>query len=400
MRLSIALLLLPGLAFAQAKPRAPAPTAPAPHYPGAVWERRAPAALGLDSTALADAVAFALANESPLPRDLEQAHVIQQHAEPYDTPVGPLQERGAPTGLVIRNGYVAASWGDPARVDMTFSVTKSFLSTVVGVAVDRGLIPSVDQPVIASLGPVRAWGVTGPGEWLAPFDTPHNRQLTWDHMLRQTSDWEGTLWGKPDWADRPQGDPRTWRARVRNAPGTSWKYNDVRVNALAFAATQVWRRPLPAVLREAIMEPIGASRTWRWHGYETSWIELDGQPVQVVSGGGHWGGGLFISAEDMARFGLLTLRGGVWEGKRLLGDAWVRAARTPTVPQPTYGYMNWFLNTGRKLWPSVPEDVFAHIGNGRNLIVCVPQHDMVIVVRWIADGATDAFLAKVLAAVR
>jgi len=52
------------------------------------------------------------------------------------------------------------------------------------------------------------------------FDTPHNRQITWDHMLRQTSDWEGTLWGKPDWADRPE-DSDNWMKRPRHKPGTS-----------------------------------------------------------------------------------------------------------------------------------------------------------------------------------
>ena len=46
---------------------------------------------------------------------------------------------------------------------------------------------------------------------------------------------------------------------------------------LALAALQVLRRPLPEFLREEIMEPIGASSTWRWHGYENSWIDLDGR---------------------------------------------------------------------------------------------------------------------------
>jgi len=74
----------------------------------------------------------------------------------------------------------------------------------------------------------------------------------------------------------------------------------VRVNVLALAALNLWRRPLPQVLKETIMDPIGASSTWRWFGYENSWIVLDGSPVQSVSGGGHWGGGMFINAYDMA----------------------------------------------------------------------------------------------------
>jgi hypothetical protein len=52
------------------------------------------------------------------------------------------------------------------------------------------------------------------------FATAHNRRITWDHMLRQVSDWEGTLWGKPEWADRPTGAPAEWRTLARVAPGT------------------------------------------------------------------------------------------------------------------------------------------------------------------------------------
>ena len=97
-------------------------------------------------------------------------------------------------------------------------------------------------------------------------------------------------------------------------PGTFYEYNDVRVNLLALAALHVWRRPLPQVLRELVMDPIGASNTWRWNGYENSWVTIDGLRMQSVSGGGHWGGGMFISSRDHARFGLLFLRGGTWAG--------------------------------------------------------------------------------------
>ena len=89
--------------------------------------------------------------------------------------------------------------------------------------------------------------VNGDTELLYLFETPHNRRITWNHLLRQTSDWEGTLWGKPDWADRPGDKPQEWLTRKRNAPGTSYKYNDVRVNVFALALLNVWRRPLPAV---------------------------------------------------------------------------------------------------------------------------------------------------------
>jgi CubicO group peptidase (beta-lactamase class C family) len=378
------------------------------YFPGAGddWQRRTPAQAGLDSARLREAVSFAVASESRAPRDLELAHYQTFGREPFGEAIGPFQPRGDPTGIIVRNGYIVAEWGDPHRVDMTFSVTKSFLSTVVGVAFDRGLIRDLRAPVWSSQGPVmvippggggRHPGGLGEGVPLRPFDSPHNRRITWDDLLRQTSDWEGTLWGKPDWADRPSQTPATWLTRPRVEPGTAYEYNDVRVNALALAALNVLRRPLPRVLREEVMDPIGASPTWRWTGYENSWILLDGEAVQSVSGGGHWGGGMFISARDMARFGYLTLRRGRWRDRQILSEAWVRMALTPTRPEPGYGFMNWFLNTDRKRLPNAPASAFMHLGNGTNVIYVDPENDLVIVARWIEQNAIDGLVQRVLA---
>src|SRR5690606_13456049 len=121
--------------------------------PGATWERRAPTAMGVDSAKLAAAIAFAVEHESSAPRDLEEAHYRSFGREPFGQGIGPFKTRGEPSGVILRGGYVIASWGEPDRVDMTFSVTKSFLSTTVGLAVDRGLIASVDEPVAHSQAP-------------------------------------------------------------------------------------------------------------------------------------------------------------------------------------------------------------------------------------------------------
>jgi CubicO group peptidase (beta-lactamase class C family) len=225
------------------------------------WQRRTPAQAGINEQKLEQAIAFARASESKAPRDLEKAHYLGNAREPYGNAVGPFKPRGDVTGVVVRGGYLVAEWGEPHRVDMTYSVTKSFVSSTVGVAYDRGLIRDLNEPV-------RKYVPT------EHFESDHNAKITWDHLLRQTSDWEGTLWGKPDWADRPPSNQplQEYAKRKHNEPGTSYKYNDTRVNLLAFAALQVWRRPLPQVLKEFIMDPIGASNTWRWHGYENSWV--------------------------------------------------------------------------------------------------------------------------------
>jgi len=397
-------LIAPLLLAASVAAQRPAPRAAAPIYfpdAGAAWEHRTPMQVGLDSTRVAAAIAFAIASEAKNPRSMEENHYRTFGREPYGGAVGPFKERGDPTGVILRHGYIVAEWGDPDRVDMTHSVTKSFLSSVVGLAYDRGMIRSLNDSVFRAVGPIPALPggfSSGAVTMLDPFSTPHNRRITWDHMLRQVSDWEGTLWGKPEWADRPTGQAGDWRTRARVAPGTAWEYNDVRVNALALATLEVWRRPLPSVLREYIMEPIGASTTWQWLGYETSWVVMDGQAVQSVAGGGHWGGGMFINAHDMARFGYLTLRRGKWKDRQLLSENWVKMALTPTPAEPTYGFMNWFLNTDRKYAPSAPASVFIHVGNGTNVVIVDPDHDIVAVVRWIENGAVDGFIQRLLAA--
>ena len=395
------LLLLSTITLAQnkAKPKT------SPYFPTAQsWQHKTPADLGLSADKIQEAIDFHRANEIKNPRSMERSHYQSFGKEPFGYAIGPFADRGEPTGLIIYKGYIVAEWGEPQRPDITHSVTKSFLSTVVGLAVDRGLIRSVTDTVAGYVPPIELYGqpVTrsadefGKPELLSLFDTPHNRTITWDAMLRQTSDWEGTLWGKTDWADRPDADPSKWLNRPRNKPGTVYEYNDVRVNALALAATSVWRKPLPQVLKENIMDVIGASTTWRWTGYRNSWIVLDGQAVQSVSGGGHWGGGMFINAFDMARFGLLTLNKGNWNGRQLISENWIKQATTPTTPQPTYGYMNYFLNTDHKLLPSAPVSSYSHIGNGTNVVYVDPEHELVMVLRWIDSKAEDGVVKRVL----
>jgi len=376
--------------------------------PPNAWERRTPQQAKLDAAKLKEAVDFAIANESKAPRDLQLAHFQTFGREPYGEPIGQFKDRGDATGIIIRNGYIVAEWGDPGRVDMTFSVTKSFLATTVGLAFDRKLIRSLQDKasdysaLTAAYEPGEKFDAPehlGRSPFIDLFATEHNRKITWEHLLRQTSDWEGTLWGKPEWADRPDRDTSTWLTRARKEPGTAYEYNDVRVNVLALAALNVWRKPLPEVLKENIMDEIGASNTWRWYGYENSFVVIDGRIIQSVSGGGHWGGGMFINALDMARYGLLTARNGKWGSKQLLSTEFIRQARTPTSAQPTYGFMNFFLNTDRKLYPSAPASSFVHVGNGTNIIYIDPDNDLVIVARWIENNKIDEFIGKVTASV-
>src|SRR5262245_63837258 len=97
------------------------------YYPGPdeKWERRTPQQAGMDPARLNEAIAFALANEAKAPRNLELAHYQSIGREPFDEGIGPFKERGDPTGVILRQGYIVAEWGDPQRVDMTFKIGRA-----------------------------------------------------------------------------------------------------------------------------------------------------------------------------------------------------------------------------------------------------------------------------------
>lgn len=371
------------------------------------WASKKPGELGLNEAKISEAVEFAKTHESKENPNLKIAHYESAFGrEPFGYPVGPMKMRGPATGLIIYKGYVVGQWGDPGRVDLTFSVAKSILSTTAGLAVADGLIRDEKDLVYPYMAPIYPLDPVkfilnkadhlNEEEVFDLFGTEHNRKIRWDDLLRQTSDWEGSLWGKPDWADRPSGEAKEWRTRPRNAPGKVYEYNDTRVNVLALALLNVWRKPLPVVLKERIMDPIGASDTWRWTGYENSFVIIDGQIMQSVSGGSHWGGGMMISAWDQARFGYLTLRNGNWNGKQLIPTSWIDKSRTPTPAQPGYGFMNYFLNNDLKEVPAAPKTAFLHIGAGTNMIYVDQENDLVIVARWIPNADKAELVRMVL----
>ena len=346
------------------------------YFPDVVWQSKKPEDLGLNKILLDSAIIMATKNENSAEKDLRIALLKSYAREPGYKIIGPTKHRGGPAGVIIKNGYVIAQWGDVDRVDMTFSATKSFLSTVAGLAVDRGIITSVKDPV-------KKYVID------ESFEAEHNSRVTWEHLLHQSSDWSGSLFGLHDWADRPpkDGSIDEWKNRSLVEPGTVYEYNDVRVNLLAYSLLNVWRKPLPMVLKENIMDPIGASTSWRWHGYENTYVNMDGLMMQSVSGGGHHGGGLFSNTMDMARFGLLFLRNGKWKDKQLISERWIQEAIRPSLTQKDYGYL-WWLNSDKK-WKNVPSGAFYALGYGGNYIIVDRDNDMVIVIRWVNDKVED-----------
>ena len=355
------------------------------------WSRRAPAEIGFDPDKLDAAAAFALEHETPWPRDLRAYLEAGYFEAPPDNAIlGPISSRGGPNGLVLRDGGVVVSWGDTRQADYTFSAAKSYLSLLAGIAFDDGLIADLDEPVGAT--------VTDGG-----FEGAHNGTITWRHLLTNTSEWEGTLFGKADAIDRNRSLATEGRgkrgSRVLQAPGTYWEYNDVRVNRLSLALLRLFGRALPEVFSTRIMRPIGASVDWSWRGYSTSVVDVDGKQIESVSGGTHWGGGMRVHAEDQARIGLLMAARGAWGGRQLVSEHWVELSLAPCPLNHSYGFL-WWLNSHRARMPAAPASSFFAVGAGGNMTWIDPEHGIVAVMRWMDPAAQNRFIAQVLGALR
>ncbi|HEU4853053.1 MAG TPA: serine hydrolase [Telluria sp.] len=353
----------------------------APYFPPAgTWAKKSPSELGMDPAALASAVAYAQSRES------ERALDFSDQEKTFGALLGSVPTRRARTnGVVIYKGYVVAEFGETTAVDPTYSVAKSMLATVAGVAVRDGRI-AVNDPV--------AKQVTDGG-----YASAHNAKITWKMHLQQESEWEGDMWGKKDdFIGATAFGAGERKPRDRKAPGSFYEYNDVRINRFALSLLRAFDRSVPAVFEQEVMGPIGASNSWKWVPYHNSYVEQGGKRMASVSGGTRWGGGMWINSWDMARFGYLWLRGGTWDGKAVLPASYVKEALTPSANGPDYGYL-WWLNTKGKNLPGLPANAYAALGAGNNTITVSPDHDLVIVWRWHAGNAAE-FAKRVVAAIR
>ena len=327
------------------------------------------ATVSVDKAALAQVIDHAGGRWTRPAADIETYLATQVADDSHREVVGPLLAASGGSGVVLVGGQDVASWGDPDVPEMAFSVTKTVVSVVAGLAFDDGLLVP-DQPVHEVVD-------------AAEFRGPHNRRITWRHLLQQSSQWEGELWGKPTHVDAQSF--REGTETHGTPPGEGWAYNDVRMNLLTYALTLLLRRSLPDVLRERVMVPLGCSNRWSWHGYRTSTVILGGRPVEVVSGGAHWGGGLFVPARDLAAIGQLFLDDGVSGRTRLLSAEWIQQSWSPCPVKPEYGYL-WWRNDDGIPWPGAPTTGRSARGNGgRHLLWIDPERDLVLASHWTEE---------------
>ena len=289
---------------------------------------------------------------------------------------------GRTTAVVVLNGprivaeHYAEGFG-PFVAQRTWSVAKSVTGTFVGIAAAQGAI-NVEAPA-----PIAAWRAAG---------DPRGA-IRLDNLLRMASGLHSDTAGNRTDAIYFGGttvseNAPAWPLEAR--PGTRFRYanNDILLTMLS--------------LREALGEEryrnYPNSALFARIGMAHSVIETDWQGNFIGSSQ------MWTTARDLARFGLLYLNDGVWNGTRILPAGWRDYVTRASGPQPAggfgYGATFWLLNKV----PGVPADTFAAIGNRGQYVVIIPSRNIVIVRRGEDPGGGGFdiahFVADILAQVQ
>ncbi len=297
-----------------------------PYWPTEGWRASTPEAQGMDSARLAQTVDF----------------IVQSEPEVHSL-------------LVIRNGYIVTEASFyPYRADIPHvlhSVTKSVTSALIGAATEQGYIRSVDQPFL-SFFPNRKVANLG----------PKKRAMTLRHLLTMTSGLR--------WLERPYGSPDTTFGRMQasddwarfllelpmaSAPGASFNYSSGDSHLLSAVLQEATGKSPLNFAQKTLFNPLGVSQV-RWLA----------DPSGIHAGGF----GLSLTPRDLAKIGLLYLRGGVWNGERIMSEGWVESSTKAQVAIPIYGYQWWLSAQG------VP----TAKGTGGQGMMLIPELDLIVVV--------------------
>ena len=293
--------------------------------PAGAWQRKKAAELGMDQAALDAAIEFAKSRESSRAMDFSDQERI------FGSLLGSVPTiRTKTNAVVIYKGFVVAEFGDTTWPDPTYSVAKSMLSTVAGLAVRDGKIVDLDEPVGRM---IKDGG----------YDSARNALVTWKMHLQQESEWEGAMFGKnSDFVGSAAFGAGERKPRELKRPGTFYEYNDVRINRFGQSLLRAWGESVPDVFRREVMDVIGASNTWRWIPYHNSYVTVNGKQVASVSGGTRWGGGVWIRSRGRRFLRVRTMRSsgreagdhrrlarGVWQVPAI---GWCNETRTAAYP--------------------------------------------------------------------
>jgi CubicO group peptidase (beta-lactamase class C family) len=242
------------------------------------------------------------------------------------------------------------------------SVTKSVIGLLVGIAIDRGFIKGIDEPVLSFFPEY------------ADLRSPERDRITLRHLLTMSA---GLEWHELDIPytsesnseNRMDSAPDRYRfvleQKVLIPPGQSWNYSSGSTELLGAVLKKATGQNLDELARKLLFEPLGISDV-EWHRYP------QGDPIAA--------GGLRLRARDLAKIGQLVLQRGAWNGAQVVPAAWVEAATSPQIndPQsPSYGYQFWL---DRQLVQKSEVHWAVGIGLGGQRLFIAPELDLVVVV--------------------
>lgn len=297
--------------------------------PGSDWEVTSPAAEGMDPTVLDAARRYAFADG-----------------------------RNTQGVVIVRHGRIAQEWyapgSGPDSYGASWSMAKSFTSALIGIAIDEGLIPSVDEPM-----------TTYYPEWIGtPKESMTLRQVL--HMesgLKWNENYSVSDLGSSDVIQMGLSNTQLTYARTRPyevEPGTRWSYSSGDTMLLSGVISQATGRSAAQYAQEKLFGPIGMDPV-DW------WQDVEGNTLTFCC--------LDSSSRNYARFGLLYLHGGDWNGRQVVPSDWVADSLDFTdLSGGRYGYQWWKAEV-----PGVDEDVFMANGFDGQFMFVVPALDLVVV---------------------
>lgn len=278
--------------------------------------------------------------------------------------------------IVRRGGQWIDEWHERGADTFgpLYSCTKSVLSALLGIAIDKGLIESVEQPITNYFNP-------------RPESSASLQDIKIKHLLTMTPGFEWPDFDKPYKAFRTASDPLDFvlTRPLVHVPGESFTYNSGASHLLSAILTKATGMSAVQFAKEQLFQPLG------FRG--AKWLERDG-----VSEGGT---GLSLYGRDLAKLGMLFLQEGRWEGKRLLSSEWVRHStklhhRGLLLYEPPiyggYGF-HWWCSPAEQ--NGYADGYFAY-GHGGQYLMVMPEKELVIVVRRKATKRNDGLLSRSL----
>lgn len=271
--------------------------------------------------------------------------------------------------LIVRHGelvyekYFIRTVNPDRRVHI-FSITKSFLSALVGIAMDQGILDSLDHKVIEYFP-----------EYFYPTTDLRMSQVTLRELLTMSA---GFLWQEDGpietrWMETGNLVEASINLDFMDEPGTAFNYSSAHTQLLSAILTKLTGEPLRDFARRNLFSPMGiTSKDWNW-----------GRDDQGYYLGG-WG--MNLRTRDLARFGYLYMNNGMWNGQQVVSEEWVRESTSPQIDTgwgPKYGYLWW-------IHPSEHIPTYEAIGYGGQSLYLVPSLDMVIVVTGNVSGGNQA----------